>query len=51
MPVYKPAIPELCRFTGLNRGFPTIRNLCKIKPQVDSVPFFEKCRYGRPAPI
>lgn len=51
MPVYQPAISKLCRFTGLNREPLTIRNSEIIKPQVDGVPYFEKCWYGRPALI
>ena len=51
MPVYKPAIPELCRFTGLNRAPPTIRNSEIIKPQVNGLLHFEKSRYGLPVPI
>ena len=51
MPVYQPAISKLCRFTGLNRKPPTIRNSEIIKPQVNGLLHFEKSRYGLPVPI
>ena len=42
MPVYQPAISKLCRFTGLNRKPPTIRNSEILKPQVNGLLYFEK---------
>lgn len=42
MPVYQPAISKLCRFTGLNRKPPTIRNSEILKQQVNGLLYFEK---------
>ena len=47
----QPAIPKLGRFTGLNREPPTIRNSEIIKPQVNSLIYFEKSQYGLLVPI
>lgn len=51
MPVISAGHSKLCRFTGLNREPPTIRNSEIIKPQVNGLLYFEKSRYGRPTLI
>ena len=41
-----PSRTKLCRITGLDSEPSTIQKIAKTKPQVDSLPFFKKWRYG-----